>query len=157
MEQLEADPVERLALARKYMPLPAAFREAAEALRVLILKQAKEETDGIDLLSELYLTAARENFLLGTPSIVGVGSAYSVATAIPRNVWMRLRMPYAEIGYRHLPLLTPTDCDWFVGAWGEPDTHVSAQAYHQSVWDEHARTAGRERWIGSGHGQAGCR
>lgn len=149
MEQLDADPVTRLDLARQYMPLPAAFREAAEALRVLILEQTKQQTDGRDLLSELYLTAAQENFLLGTPSLVGVGSAYNVATAIPKEVWLRLPMPYTAIGYRCLPLLTRTDCDWFVVAWGEPDTHLSAQAFHQSVWDEYATRASRERWIGN--------
>ncbi|MBT8477517.1 MAG: hypothetical protein KJO06_01275, partial [Gemmatimonadetes bacterium] len=92
---------------------------------------------------------AQQDFLFGTPSILGVGSAYSLATTIPKDVWLRLPMPYAAIGYRYLPLLTQTDHDWFVVAWGEPDTHSSAQEYHRAVWDEYATRASRERWIGS--------
>jgi hypothetical protein len=149
LEELEADPAARLALAQRYMPLPAAFREAAEALRILILTHTQQQADGTDLLSQLYVAGAQENFLLGTPSIVGGGSAYSVAATIPKDVWLRLPMPYTAIGYRHLPLLTQTDCDWFVVAWGEPDAHVSAQEYHQAMWNEYAVRAGRERWIGN--------
>ena len=93
--------------------------------------------DGSDLLSQLYVTAAQENFLLATPYVPGIGSRYNVAAAIPKGVWQQLPMPYAAIGYRHLPLLTRTDCDWLVVAWGEPDRHSSAQAYHQSVWDHY--------------------
>ena len=44
-------------------------------------------------------------------------------------------MPYAEIGYRHLRLLTHTDCDWLTVAWGEPGRHSTARAHHQAVWD----------------------
>ena len=135
VESLEGDPAERLALARRYLPLPAAFREAATALRALILSSSMRPVDGTDLLAQLYVTAAQESFLLATPYVPGVGPRYNVAASIPRDVWQRLSMPYAAIGYRHLPLLNRTDCDWLVVAWGEPDTHSTAQAYHQSVWD----------------------
>ncbi len=135
-ETLEVDPAERLVLARRYMPLPAAFREAATALRALIRASSKQQADGGDLLAQLYLTAAQGNFLLTTPYVAGVGPCYDVAASIPRTVWERLSMPYAAIGYKHLQLLTWTDCSWLVATWGEPDTHSSARAYHQSVWDD---------------------
>ena len=143
IKSLEGDPVERLSLARKYMPLPAAFREAATALRALILSSSRQLEDGGDLLSQLYVTAAQENFLLATPYVANVGPRYDVASSIPRTIWQRLPMPYAAIGYRHLPLLNHTDCDWLVVAWGEPDTHCSAQAYHQSLWDHYVAQFGR--------------
>ena len=133
---LEVEPAERLALARRYMPLPAAFREAASSLRALIRVRSRELDDGSDLLSDLYLTAAQHSFLLAETNVPGVGSRYKVAASIPRNVWERLPMPYPAIGYRHLPLLDRTDHDWLVVAWGEPETHSTAQAYHQSVWDD---------------------
>jgi hypothetical protein len=145
VEALEADPVARLAQARKYMPIPVAFREAATALRILILDQTKQRTDGSDLLSELYVTAAQANFLLATPFVPGAGSRYNVAATIPKHVWQRLPMPYPAIGYRRLRLLTPTDCDWLVVAWGEPEAHVSAQEYHRAVWDEYVAKCSRER------------
>jgi hypothetical protein len=108
----------------------------------MLLSSAREMADGSDLLSQLYVTAAQENFLMATPYVPGIGSRYNVAAAIPRDVWQRLPMPYAAIGYRHLPLLTRTDCDWLVVAWGEPDRHSSAQAYHQSVWDYYVEQCG---------------
>jgi hypothetical protein len=136
-ETLENDPAERLVLARQYMPLPAAFREAATALRALIRDYSRQPIDGVDPLYELYLTAAQGNFLLSTPFVADAGPRYDVASSIPRDVWERLSMPYPAIGYRHLQLLNRTDCSWLVVAWGEPDTHTSAREYHQSVWDEH--------------------
>ena len=135
IEQLEVNPTKRLLLARKYLPLPAAFREAVTALRAMILSRARHGADGEDLLSQLYVTAAQANFLLATPNVPGVGSRYEVASSIPKTVWQRLPMPYAAIGYRHLRLLTHTDCDWLVVAWGEPDRHSTARAHHQAVWD----------------------
>jgi hypothetical protein len=149
LETLEADPAARLALARDYQPIPAAFQEAATALRALILSHCREQPDGRDLLSELYLTAAQENFLLATPHVPGVGSRYNVATTIPKSVWLGLPMPYSAIGYRRLPLLEPTDCDWFVVAWGEPAAHVSAQDYHRSLWDEYVARSSHGHWTGN--------
>ena len=134
-EQLEVNPTKRLLLARKYLPLPAAFREAATALRAMVLSSARQGADGSDLLSQLYVTAAQANFLLVTPSVIGAGSRYDLAASIPKTIWQRLPMPYAEIGYRHLRLLTHTDCDWLAVAWGEPDAHSTARAHHQAVWD----------------------
>jgi len=117
------------------LPLLAAFREAASALRAMILSAARHGADGDDLLSQLYVTAAQANFLLTTPNVPGVGSRYDLAASIPKTIWQRLPMPYAAIGYRHLHLLTHTDCDWLVVAWGEPDRHTTARAHHQAVWD----------------------
>jgi len=134
-EQLEVNPTKRLLLARKYLPLPAAFREAATALRAMILSAARHQADGDDLLSQLYVTAAQENFLLTDPNVSGVNSPYKLASSIPKTIWQQLPMPYSAIGYRRLRLLTPTDCDWLVGAWGEPDRHSTARAHHQAVWD----------------------
>ncbi|MCL7971236.1 MAG: hypothetical protein M8866_03960, partial [marine benthic group bacterium] len=89
-EIVETDPGERLRLARKYMPLPAAFKEAAIALRALILEGARQLADGSDLLAELHRTAAQENFLYAEPYVAGLGPAYNVASSIPRNVWEEL-------------------------------------------------------------------
>jgi hypothetical protein len=134
---LKANPDERLALARKYMPLPAAFREAATALRAMIMDPDRHASAGESLLTELYRTAAQENFLLAPVRLPGVGSSYSVAATIPRHVWQALPMPYASIGYRELPLLNWEDRNWLLVAWGEPDRHSTARAYHEAVWYEY--------------------
>lgn len=130
------DSNERLRLARQYMPLPAAFREAAAALRALILEGARKMSDGSDLLAQLHRTAAQENFLYAEPFVSGFGSAYNVASNIPRVVWEELEMPYQAIGYRDLPLLNRADQEWMAVAWGEPSDHRSARIYHQATWDD---------------------
>jgi hypothetical protein len=133
----KADPAERLSEARKYMPLPAAFREAATALRTMIQDPSRVASEGEDLLTELYRTAAQENFLLAPASLPGVGSPYNVATTIPRHVWQGLPMPYRSIGYRELPLLSWEDRHWLAVAWGEPDRHCPAREYHEPVWHDY--------------------
>ncbi len=137
IQTLEDDPEARLATAQVYLPLPAAFREAATALRALILVRSKQSADGGELLSQLYLIAAQESFLLATSYVPGAGPSSNVAATVPRRVWQQLPMPYKVIGYQYLPLLDWTDCRWFVAAWGEPDTHCSAQDYHHAVWDDY--------------------
>jgi hypothetical protein len=131
------DPGARLAMARQYLPLPAAFREAVEALRDLIRAHSGRSADHSDLLSQLYLTAAQQDFLLATPDVPGVGPCYSVIMTIPKRAWLELPMPYAIIGYRHLPLLTRADHRRLVAEWGEPDSHCSARDHHRAVWDEY--------------------
>ncbi len=137
IQTLEEDPEVRLASAQVYLPLPAAFREAATALRALIQARSRQSTDVSELLSQLYLIAAQANFLLAAPYVDGVGPCSNVAITIPKHVWQQLPMPYEVIGYQCLPLLDWTDYRWFVAAWGEPDTHCSARDYHQAVWDEY--------------------
>ena len=137
VQTLENDPEARLATARVYLPLPAAFREAATALRALIRLRSRQSADGSDLLSQLHLIAAQECFLLATSYVPGVGPSSNVAATIPRHVWQQLPMPYEVIGYQYLSLLDWTDCRWLVAALGEPDTHCSARDYHQVVWDNY--------------------
>jgi len=133
----ESEPERRLDLARKYLPLPAAFQEAATALRAMIRNPYLQEREGEHLLEELHRAAAQESFLLAPVEALEVASPYNVAASIPRRVWEWLPMPYREIGYRHLPLLSPEDRDWLRVAWGEPDSHRPAREYHQATWNEY--------------------
>jgi hypothetical protein len=43
-------------------------------------------------------------------------------------------MPFKEIGYNKLKA-NKTDIKWFVEAWGEPVSHISAQDYHNEAWE----------------------
>jgi hypothetical protein len=141
----ESAPERRLTLASRYMPLPAAFQEAATALRAMVRDPALQEHEGPQLLEKLYRTAARESFLLSPIDLPHVGSPYNVAASVPRAVWETLPMPYREIGYRRLPLLTMEDRDWFRVAWGEPDRHQSAREYHADVWKDYVDRYTRSR------------
>lgn len=127
-------PAVRLALALQYLPLPAAFVEAATALRAMIRAQRKAGEPLGDLLAVLYDLAARSSLLLDTPFIEGIGPGYNVADSISREAWQSLPMPYRELGYENLSLLNRTDRKWVAQEWGDPRAHRSAQDYHSSFW-----------------------
>lgn len=134
IHNLKGEPGERLELALKMLPLPAAFREAAIASRAIIRQKRKDKQEHDNLLQGLYMLAALEGFCFATPYIVNIGvPAYSVVELIPRNLLFGLPMPYSEIGYKHIPA-SVTDAKWFVAAWGEPDDHKDPQKYHEKLW-----------------------
>lgn len=129
-------PEARLQNARKSMPLPAAFKEAAIALRALVRERRKQKQDYTDLLSELHRTAAQENFLGSTLYLEEIQEpGYNVAASIPREIWESLDIPYHEIGYEELDLLNKTDKKWLVETWGDPARHRSARQLHAEVWN----------------------
>lgn len=129
-------PNDRLAIARQHFPLPAAFREAAIALRALIRARRKAGEPFEDILEEFYRTAAQSDLLLHTPYLGSlIGPGFNVAQSIPRGMWEALEMPYPAIGHEELPILNKTDRKWIVEAWGEPRSHLSAQDYHATFWN----------------------
>lgn len=136
IKTLRDDPEARLQVARAYLPLPAAFREAAVALRALIRSKKKQGSDSASLLEDLYRLAAQENFFSAAGYIPDVGPSFNVAAEVPRELWLGMNYPYEEIGYEHLQLLNKTDRKWVVEAWGEPATHVTAQTFHDELWQE---------------------
>ena len=135
IKTLRDQPLLRLTYARDFLPLPAAFREAAVALRALI-REAQGTANFGPLLSELYLLAAQEAFLYATPYISGVGSGFNVAFHIERAAWEGLEMPYRSIGYERLGLLNKTDRKRIQKEWGNPHEHRCPQEFHNSVWDQ---------------------
>jgi hypothetical protein len=112
IKTLKDSPTQRLELAEQYLPLPGAFREAVIALRALIRQRRQQGADYVNLLANLYRLAAQESFLFATPNVPGVGPAYNVAEAMPRDVWRNLDLPYREIGYEELKLVNKTDGRW---------------------------------------------
>jgi hypothetical protein len=56
------DPHERLNMAKRHLPLPAAFRQAAIPLRAIVRQNRKQGTDYRPVLQELYHLAAIWSF-----------------------------------------------------------------------------------------------
>jgi hypothetical protein len=131
-------PIERLKLAIENFPLPAAFREAAVAIRSLVrsrLRQKQEPTDEVVLL---YWLAAIESF--GLPFSEHLRQpGFNVLQSIPGQVIKSLPFTYAELGYKELSLLNKTDVKWCVTLWGEPETHTTLNRLHAGVWHEYER------------------
>ncbi|MFK4705882.1 hypothetical protein ABIC83_002721 [Roseateles asaccharophilus] len=130
---LRNQPAERLKLAVENLPLPAAFREAAVAVRAMVRDCMKRGDAFTTELGLLYWLAAVESF--GVPySEVLRQPGFNVLQSIPGDVIKGLPFTYAQLGYEHLGLLTKTDIKWLVGAWGEPLEHSTLNRLHNSTW-----------------------
>ena len=130
------DPAKRLALALENLPLPAAFREAAVAVRTLIRAKRKAKAPFDEELALLYWLAALRSFMLDyAPRLREPG--FNVVEAIPGQRLRSLRYKYSELGYRDLSLLNKTDVKWLTAAWGEPANHSTLNALCKEVWDEY--------------------
>lgn len=137
IKKLRSQPAKRLKMAMKNIPLPAAFREGQIACRAMIRERLKQGQPHEEMLQALYHLMAWEGLLLSTPYLEDLKiSGFNVANSIPFAAVRELPMPYKDLGYEKLTA-NKTDVKWFVAAWGEPDSHVSAQQYHASFWNSY--------------------
>lgn len=139
IKTLRDQPAARLAFAEKYQPVPAAFREAAIALRALIRSARKAGLPFDGLLKDLYRTAARDAFLFSKPQILGRWPAYNAVAHLKEEEWRALEFPYRIVGHLHLRLLNKTDRKWIEDAWGPPDGHANPHDLHRDVFDRGVR------------------
>ena len=136
IKRYRGEPKKRLALALKHLPLPAAFREAAIAIRALVRVHRKARSPIDEELVLLYRLAAVSSFMLDyAPRLQEPG--FNVVEATPGRLVWSLPYTYSELGYRKLALLNKTDVKWLIEAWGEPESHTTLNAIHRSLWDEY--------------------
>lgn len=136
IKSYRGDPAKRLALALENLPLPAAFREAAVAVRAQIRSKRKADEAFDEELTLLYWLAALRSFMLDyAPRLQEPG--FNVVEAIPGQRLRSLRYQYSQLGYRDLSLLNKTDVKWLIAAWGEPASHSTLHALCRELWDEY--------------------
>ena len=126
-------PPARLLCALQHRPLPAAYREAAVALRAMIRGRRKEGAPWIVELTMLYRVIV-EASLLGTPYVEGLGPGFNAAVMVRRDTLDSLDFAYRMIGYERLGM-GKTDIKWCVEAWGEPSTHRDPVDVYVDVWE----------------------
>jgi hypothetical protein len=135
---LREEPLKRLRLALENLPLPAAFREAAVALRAIIREKQQAKSEFTDEVAFLYWLAAVESF--GLPYSESLRQpGFNVLESIPGNVIKSLSFSYQDLGYKQLSLLNKTDIKWCVALWGEPNQHTTLNALHNAVWQKYER------------------
>jgi hypothetical protein len=150
--KLTDDPRERLNLAMRHLPLPAAFREAAISLRANIRQHRKQKTDYRVALEELYRLAAIWSFYLPyAPRLQQPG--YNVMARVPYSEFESMSLTWETLGFEKLELLTKTDRDWMRGAWGEPQIQTTANNKYRDVWDRYENLLIEEKnskkhWVG---------
>jgi hypothetical protein len=144
IKEFRSEPAKRLSLALTNLPLPAAFQEAAVAVRALIRAKRSVGQPFEEELSLLYWLAAMRSFMLEyAPRLREPG--FNVVEAVPGSRLRSLRYSYAELGYRELSLLNKTDVKWLCEAWGEPASHSTLNALHGELWEEYENKLIEER------------
>lgn len=134
--RIKDDPDQRYAMARRHLPLPAAWREMAIALRTKIRKARKEKTDYENLLRELHHLAAMWSY-----------THYGYIERIPYARLASLDLAYHRVGSERLPLLGATDRRWMKELWREPSNHSTASELYEDMLsaDIERITADRKR------------
>ena len=144
IKKLQGEPVKRLKLAIDNLPLPAAFREAAVAVRALIREKKTSKTNYDDELALLYWLAAINSFSIPYSTVLQE-PGYNVIELIPGRELKALPFTYDELGYDKLELLIKTDIKWLVELWGEPTKHTTMHELHIDVWQQYESKLKAER------------
>jgi hypothetical protein len=136
IKELKDNPPQRLEKALDNLPLPAAFREAAIALRAIIRASKKSGQDLEESLQLLYSLSAFESFGLDYASKAST-PGFNILESIPGKIIQNLEFNYKTLGYEKLRLLNKTDCKWLVEVWGDPTTHTTLNEKYRSIWDNY--------------------
>lgn len=116
------EPARRLAMAKRNLPLPAAFREAAIALRAIIRAKRKTGAPFPAELAELHKLAAIASL-----------APYDPLDITPFAEIEKLDLTPANIGWDELPLLNKTDRQWMAEIWPAPKRHSTGESLYPEV------------------------
>lgn len=142
----EDSPTERLAIARRQLPLPGAFSQITVARRAII-RQLRKEREPIDgELHALHYWAALSSWGLPYSEVLRE-PGFNVFESTPYAKFAALDLSYDAVGCDELRGLTQTDRKWMRELWGEPRVNTTAQALYSGLWREQERklAAVRER------------
>lgn len=130
LEHSKRDPDLRIKIARRSLPINAAWREAATGLRTKIRAARKAKADYEVNLHSLHHLAALHSF--GFSEVRGGG--YDFMALIPFARLAALDLSYDQLGCNELPLLGVTDRKWMIEQWGEPVRHTTAVAINRELY-----------------------
>lgn len=123
IKDVRDDPARRLEMAKRHLPLPAAFREGAIALRSIIRAKRKAKEPFDNELRALHRLAA----------IASLG-VYDELDATPFAKIDALDLSPDVLGWEQLALLGTSDHKWMVEAWGAPQRHATGRALYPEVF-----------------------
>ena len=142
------NPDNRLQIAFSNLPLPAAFREAAIALRAMIRKERKERKESskkrVKKAKLLYWLAAINSLSIKYSSQCGT-PGYNIIESIPGEIIKSMKINYKKLGYEKLDLLNKTDIKWLKEILGEPDAHSTLNELQSDVWCEYEQKFNQRR------------
>lgn len=123
-----------LTVCQQAWPQWQSFEHSARVMRAAIRTHARDSRQYQHWLQRLYMLAAQASFLHdkvdGLPS---PGRQRLTRLFTPQQV-ATLDMPWSQIGYQQLRLLTKSDRKQLAQWLGEPETHQSARIFHDKQW-----------------------
>lgn len=134
--EFKNNPDMRFRIAIGNLPLPAAFREAAIAIRTIIRYERKTGHEYQDKLILLYWLAAVNSLNVPYSEILKE-PGYNVFETIPGIVIKNLPLIYETLGYEKLDLLNKTDIHWIMELWGEPQFHSTFHILYKEIWNKY--------------------
>lgn len=123
-----------LATCHQAWPQWQSFEQAARVIRAAIRNTPRSSTEYQLWLARLYQLAAQASFLYDKVAGLPEPNRRLLAKRFDRALIEQLEMPWQEIGYRELRLLTKSDCKHLLQMLGEPKTHQSARVFHDEQW-----------------------
>lgn len=144
LQREKNDPARRYEIARRHLPLPAAWREMAIALRAMIRQARKDGANWDHHASELHRLAGIWSF--GDPAPTGrAGAGYGVIEMTPYATLAALDLAWDRIGCDELSLLNQTDRKVMRQLWGEPARHSTAHHLYRELFDRQALRIAADR------------
>ena len=125
---------EALLACQQAWPQWQSFDQDARVMRAAIRRHSGDAAQRNHWLQQLYRLAAQASFLHDKVAGLPDPSRHSLAKRFTPAQIDVLDMPWAELGYEQLRLLTKSDRKQLVQLWGEPDTHQSARYFHANQW-----------------------
>ncbi|MDX0847218.1 hypothetical protein GOD74_02265 [Sinorhizobium medicae] len=122
LNRIKDDPDKRYAMARRHLPLPAAWREMAVSLRMKIRKARKAKAGYEAELRELHHLAAMDSY-----------AGYGYIQRVPYARLAAFDLSYERIGCDRLSLLGVTDCKWMRELWGEAQDQSTASELYEDM------------------------
>ncbi len=123
-----------LSVCQQVWPQWQSFDHAARVMRAAIRNTASDTEEHRFWLRRLYSLAAQASFLHDKiDALPDPTRALQTRLFTPQQV-ASLDMPWSQIGYRDLRLLTKSDRKQLTQWLGEPETHQSARIFHDKQW-----------------------
>lgn len=125
---------EALSVCQQAWPQWQSFDHAARVMRAAIRTHARDSVQYQSWLQRLYTLAAQASFLHDKVDGLPDPNRQQLTRLFTPQQVATLDMPWSQIGYQHLRLLTKSDRKQLVQWLGEPETHQSARIFHDKQW-----------------------
>lgn len=125
---------EAVSVCRQAWPQWQSFDHAARVMRAAVRNSATGTATHQQWLQRLYHLAVHASFLHDKVDGLPDPTRQLLAQHFEPQQIDALDMPWSQIGYRDLRLLTKSDRKQLVTILGEPATHQSARIFHDKQW-----------------------